>query len=1089
MKRNWSRSLERPERWHDRRRSRSRRDWHGQGNAGGGVGRGASPSPVQHGGWPSGSNIPAALGRHGLDRAIIKRLKQFDSRGMLPWESLDESALSLLGRVDPDLVMDVLDEWEVRSGSTTPPRNHSAALVALVQRMRDERERRCGSYRSSSPPKQLPALLRRVEKQLFEGAIDEQAKQILEDVPTETALAILCDVQRKGQDMKNPSAFIVSRARSAIEKESDRGNLHDDRGGGKDKGKGKKGGVPHLDSTGETYIGIIKSFNEKTNYGFIACDEIQTEYGSDCFCAGRYMNGHSVGDTVEFDVAVTPQGKPQAVAVRSVSRRISQSRSRGGAVRRRPSPALRRRRAAMDPERRLQEIVNDLGLDDRARGMLREVPLEEAMSMLEGLMQRRDGVRNTSAFVTGAVRKYLDDYGSSGASSSQRRAGPDDVLGAGRGLGERGSACERRVDSERPRHRERYMRSLSRRRSRSRPRDWENAGDAGRGNADRMSGRVDSIDDQSREPLSRRASAVFQTAPKHQLLPLTRKGSRAPATSERPAAGGLVSKGVQGQIVELCHLAGLNEEATNRIKSISPSNALDILQSLLDKQQTADIPDTSKWVIEAVEEYVMHVAPADSNESLAHAMAAEDARGKGAPLSGSRLSSRREASRSRSSEPLPRRVPHVAAAVKMSSEGTSRGAVGDAAASRVELSKLLDSCSSLMDDRARRALDELPLEDQVDLVEDVVAKRIEPSSLSAYTVHSVRRCRNGNRDGARDGLDEQGGEAEMATSSKLRRSRSRSLKRSSTKAVDPRLHEILLDLGLADRACEALGGLKVETAIDIVQDVIRQGDVVENRSAWVYRAAITITTNGSSVTDVCAQRQSLTDELEPIMRRLQMNSRARQALAGVHPAEALRAMRDVEKKKESLRNPSAWVCWRIMCILGELQDADVPRRRDDEPDNSRATLAIADEEKAAPVEDSAEERKEVAASMTIGSDDKADVGNADEQKEKRVSAGAPAEKKDSEQSRAFTKKIREEGWMSTLSIEDWLHEVDEGKGFLKPFVSVVLESYETVEQVVDLMIMRDDEGASQFDPVFYEEIGLEKAEHRECFDRWASSHI
>merc|ERR1719401_780932 len=96
--------------------------------------------------------------------------------------------------------------------------------------------------------------------------------------------------------------------------------------GGKDMGKGKAkgkgagggggGGVIPTTPSGETFVGLIKSFNEKTGYGFIACDEVTAKYGGDCFCAKKYIGNNKVGDMVEFDVGLTPDGKPQAIAVR-----------------------------------------------------------------------------------------------------------------------------------------------------------------------------------------------------------------------------------------------------------------------------------------------------------------------------------------------------------------------------------------------------------------------------------------------------------------------------------------------------------------------------------------------------------------------------------------------------------------------------------------------------------------------------------------------------------------------------------------------------------------------------------------------------
>merc|ERR1712072_1459433 len=85
-------------------------------------------------------------------------------------------------------------------------------------------------------------------------------------------------------------------------------------------GKGSKGGQsngmerrepgPAPEPTGETFVGIIKSFNEKNNYGFITCEDLQNTYGVDCFFNGKYLGGQNPGDTVEFDVGLNQKGQP-----------------------------------------------------------------------------------------------------------------------------------------------------------------------------------------------------------------------------------------------------------------------------------------------------------------------------------------------------------------------------------------------------------------------------------------------------------------------------------------------------------------------------------------------------------------------------------------------------------------------------------------------------------------------------------------------------------------------------------------------------------------------------------------------------------
>merc|ERR1719182_300225 len=85
---------------------------------------------------------------------------------------------------------------------------------------------------------------------------------------------------------------------------------------GKDKGGGGGGGGAPT-PTGETFVGVVKSFNQGSNYGFIACSDLAALYGGvDAFFSGKYISGVSVGEAVEFDVGLNSKGQPQAIAVR-----------------------------------------------------------------------------------------------------------------------------------------------------------------------------------------------------------------------------------------------------------------------------------------------------------------------------------------------------------------------------------------------------------------------------------------------------------------------------------------------------------------------------------------------------------------------------------------------------------------------------------------------------------------------------------------------------------------------------------------------------------------------------------------------------
>mmetsp|Transcript_8035 Transcript_8035/g.19953 ORF Transcript_8035/g.19953 Transcript_8035/m.19953 type:complete len:449 (+) Transcript_8035:65-1411(+) len=92
----------------------------------------------------------------------------------------------------------------------------------------------------------------------------------------------------------------------------------DGKGGKGGKGKGRSGerGPPPT-PTGRVLVGTIKSFSEKTGYGFISCDETQAEFGGDVFVSGKEINGATVGSMVTFNLVVSSKGQPQAQGVQT----------------------------------------------------------------------------------------------------------------------------------------------------------------------------------------------------------------------------------------------------------------------------------------------------------------------------------------------------------------------------------------------------------------------------------------------------------------------------------------------------------------------------------------------------------------------------------------------------------------------------------------------------------------------------------------------------------------------------------------------------------------------------------------------------
>merc|ERR1711937_630443 len=79
---------------------------------------------------------------------------------------------------------------------------------------------------------------------------------------------------------------------------------------------GGKGNADAPTATGETYAGVVKSFSETNNYGFVSSEEVSILYGGDCFASGKVLAGWPVGSEIEFDVGLSKAGKPQAIAIR-----------------------------------------------------------------------------------------------------------------------------------------------------------------------------------------------------------------------------------------------------------------------------------------------------------------------------------------------------------------------------------------------------------------------------------------------------------------------------------------------------------------------------------------------------------------------------------------------------------------------------------------------------------------------------------------------------------------------------------------------------------------------------------------------------
>lgn len=70
--------------------------------------------------------------------------------------------------------------------------------------------------------------------------------------------------------------------------------------------------IRQTDPTLNRFVGVIKSFFEDKNFGFIDCAETFAQFGRDVFLSNMQIGPFSVGSTVSFTVTCNTQGHPQA---------------------------------------------------------------------------------------------------------------------------------------------------------------------------------------------------------------------------------------------------------------------------------------------------------------------------------------------------------------------------------------------------------------------------------------------------------------------------------------------------------------------------------------------------------------------------------------------------------------------------------------------------------------------------------------------------------------------------------------------------------------------------------------------------------
>lgn len=84
-------------------------------------------------------------------------------------------------------------------------------------------------------------------------------------------------------------------------------------GGGGGKGQRSQGGSPDVKELLGTLTGVIKSFNEKSGYGFIHCPQVNEMGYNDVFLHHQQKGDFQVGDEVQFTAFLNSKGSAQGM--------------------------------------------------------------------------------------------------------------------------------------------------------------------------------------------------------------------------------------------------------------------------------------------------------------------------------------------------------------------------------------------------------------------------------------------------------------------------------------------------------------------------------------------------------------------------------------------------------------------------------------------------------------------------------------------------------------------------------------------------------------------------------------------------------
>lgn len=350
-----------------------------------------------------------------------------------------------------------------------------------------------------------------------------------------------------------------------------------------------------------------------------------------------------------------------------------------------------------------------------------------------------------------------------------------------------------------------------------------------------------------------------------------------------PPGSAVVGSDIRDRLVDLCRQASLNRRATEEVDRLPSQAAIDILHMLMGQLHT--VRDPSSWVLDAVSRFQngggMPPAPGG---------------GHGPPR-----------------PPAP--------------EGHGPSREDPQLAERRH--QLLAQMDPHMDDRARSVLRDLDARAVVEILEDVVRRGSDIRNPSAFVFRAAMTRLNpqGESRNPRDSSRSRDRHPRRERSRSRRRERSRSRRREQSRSrrrgrsspqgdVERKLRELTRDLDLDDRAQDVLMRLDPRNAIEIVHDLLGQKNTIRNRSGWIMKAASRVLDGAppplrsDGPMDPAVER-----ELDDMAHYAGIDGRAREALANLPAADALQVMRElVQLPPEDVRNPSAWVCFKIKGI-------------------------------------------------------------------------------------------------------------------------------------------------------------------------------